>query len=259
MARKSRKARRQKARSAPLSKTEPKTHPGFVADLQPEAVLERYNSFIFNIIHDIQRALPGTRSMTDDLLSEGQLGLLDAYKRFDPEQGCAFTSFAYYRIKGSILDGLRRSGFLKRRQATTLAINQTACRLGEARNTSRSTSDSHDFNNQLGRVDATIVNMGVAWLVIKEALYDKSRQRHQLHPEQLLLESEDKRALHLALKSLSEEDRTVITRVYFQGHSFADIARDFNCSRSWISRVHTRALRRLSEILELASDTTLPP
>src|SRR5947209_17239832 len=50
----------------------------------------------------------------DDLVSYGTQGLLEAADRFDGRHGASFTTFAYYRVRGAIFDGLRRMGWLPR-------------------------------------------------------------------------------------------------------------------------------------------------
>src|SRR5450432_3541765 len=50
----------------------------------------------------------------DDLIGYGSKGLIEAAERFDPKHGVAFTTFAYYRIRGAMLDGLRTMGWYSR-------------------------------------------------------------------------------------------------------------------------------------------------
>ena len=50
----------------------------------------------------------------EDLVAYGLKGLIEAADRFDPRQRVRFTTFAYYRIRGAMFDGLRRMGWLKR-------------------------------------------------------------------------------------------------------------------------------------------------
>src|SRR3569833_2593524 len=50
----------------------------------------------------------------DDLVGYGSKGLIEAAERFDPAHGVAFTTFAYYRIRGAMLDGLRTMGWYSR-------------------------------------------------------------------------------------------------------------------------------------------------
>ena len=49
----------------------------------------------------------------DELIAYGQIGLLEAAERFDPKVGANFLTFAHYRIKGAIFDGLRKMGVFK--------------------------------------------------------------------------------------------------------------------------------------------------
>ena len=50
----------------------------------------------------------------DDLVAYGTQGLIEAAKRYDPSHGVAFTTFAYYRVRGAMYDGLRGMGWIPR-------------------------------------------------------------------------------------------------------------------------------------------------
>lgn len=261
MARRSRKNRRQAGLPGQQRVNPHKQAPEFTHDLDPQEVLKQYDTFIHAIIHDIQRSFPRTRTMTEDLHVEGQIGLLDAYKRFDPDAGCAFSSYAYYRVKGSIIDGLRRVGVFQRKHKSP-ALQQAACRLGEARQSAEGapeTASGGSLDAALNNVDQTIASMGVAWMLINDSLSNKEKQQHHRLPERVLLSKEAHQRLHLALNCLDKEEHTVITRVYFEDRSLADVARELKCSRSWTSRVHSRALRALAKQFQLSETPNSTP
>ncbi|HSP07431.1 MAG TPA: sigma-70 family RNA polymerase sigma factor, partial [Acidobacteriota bacterium] len=75
--------------------------------LSEEDLIEKYTP----LIRSLARQIRGRLSLTiefEDLESYGRLGLLEASRRFDYKLGVAFKTFAYYRIKGAIYDGLRK-------------------------------------------------------------------------------------------------------------------------------------------------------
>ena len=74
----------------------------------------------------------------DDLVAYGSTGLVEAARRWDPGRGVAFKTFAYYRIRGAIFDGLRKQGWLGKRafrryMAGTNALLQEELQLHAAR------------------------------------------------------------------------------------------------------------------------------
>src|SRR5438552_3641082 len=72
-------------------------------------------SFVRALAAQIKERLPRTIEY-EELVSYGTQGLLEAAQRFDPSGGARFATFAYYRIRGAIYDGLRQMGWLSRTQ-----------------------------------------------------------------------------------------------------------------------------------------------
>ena len=72
-----------------------------------EALVEQYRSFVTALAKKILRSLPSFVEL-EDLEGYGQIGLIEASRRFDPTRGVQFKTFAYYRIRGAIYDGIRK-------------------------------------------------------------------------------------------------------------------------------------------------------
>src|SRR3954470_24445964 len=62
----------------------------------------------------------------DDLRAWGHQGVLEAKARFDPGRGVRFSTFAYYRVRGAVLDGVRKQGWLRRRAYAKLKALEAA-------------------------------------------------------------------------------------------------------------------------------------
>src|SRR3954471_20841030 len=62
----------------------------------------------------------------DDLVSYGTQGLLEAAERFDGKHGASFTTYAYYRVRGAIFDGLRHMGWLSRGEYARFRVEERA-------------------------------------------------------------------------------------------------------------------------------------
>ena len=77
------------------------------ARASPDELAERYLSLVIPIARSFQKRLPSSVDF-DDLVGAGNLGLIDAARRFDPAQGASFGAFAKHRIRGAITDSLRR-------------------------------------------------------------------------------------------------------------------------------------------------------
>ena len=157
----------------------------------------------------------------DDLIAVGTEALLRAARRFDPERGVSFTSFVYLRVRGSMLEsiglvGPHSRGKVRRRagRPEPTRVLPTICPFDDHRVSLRGTDE------------------------IEEALasaIDTARLSARVVR---------------ALDTLDRNDQMIIRRHYFGGDSLLDIGRDLGRSKSWASRVHSRALGRLRDSLQ---------
>ncbi len=74
-------------------------------------MFEKYHYLVVGIVRKLKRGLP-FHADEDDLCADGSIGLLDAIARFDKSKNVAFPSYAGYRIRGQILDGLRKRNWM---------------------------------------------------------------------------------------------------------------------------------------------------
>src|SRR5205823_10191728 len=79
----------------------------------PDDLVFSHQGLVRAIARGIHRSFPSYIDL-DDLIGYGQLGLTQAARDFDPERGIQFSTFAYYRIRGAILDGANQMNWLKR-------------------------------------------------------------------------------------------------------------------------------------------------
>src|SRR5215813_7303908 len=80
-------------------------------DLSPEAL--KYLPLVKSIALQVKTKLPAHIEL-DDLIGYGSIGLMEAMSNFKTGRGTTFKTFAYYRIRGAIYDGLRKIGWLSR-------------------------------------------------------------------------------------------------------------------------------------------------
>ena len=76
-------------------------------------LVEQHLSLVQAIARKVKKTL-GARIDYDDLVAYGSKGLVEAAERYDARPGVAFTTFAYYRIRGAMFDGLRTMGWYSR-------------------------------------------------------------------------------------------------------------------------------------------------
>src|SRR5207253_1298256 len=81
-----------------------------------KTLLEKYGPYVRSLASQVRKQFSGSIEL-EELMAYGQVGLLEAANRFDPKVGANFLTFAHYRIKGAIFDGLRKMGVLKGSEA----------------------------------------------------------------------------------------------------------------------------------------------
>lgn len=153
----------------------------------------------------------------DELLSFAREGLLHAATRFNPNLG-DFLPYANIRIRGAIIDGLRTQGHLTRNRHAALDAEE-------------------ELGRHIGHLETFSVD-GVMHLGAEPATPDEELERAEL--------------LHLtqkALGALSFREQELLRRHYFEGERFDHVAEELGISKSWASRIHTKALGRLARSL----------
>ena len=89
------------------------------------ALAEQYMPYVRSIAGKIKKTVAKEIEF-EDLVEYGVIGLLEAADRFDAKHGVQFMTFAYYRIRGAIYDGLRGMGWMSRSEYTKARIEMRA-------------------------------------------------------------------------------------------------------------------------------------
>jgi RNA polymerase sigma factor FliA len=184
----------------------------------------------------------------DDLIAFGFRGLLEARERFDPSRGVQFTTFAHYRVRGAVLDGVRKMARLPRRvhqkRRAAEAIDWAIEAQGEAR---AATPEARaDLDATLAAVDDVLGKITATFML---AAVGQDESAAPESPEEQLIGATERQRLRVALETLPERERIVVTGMYFEGRNLDDIGAELGISKSWACRIHTRALGLLREQL----------
>ena len=207
-------------------------------------------------VHRIVGRIPSLVD-TEDLASDGVLGLMDAIDKFEPERSVKFKTYAEVRVRGAILDSLRRLDWapraLRRRgREVSRASDQLSQKFG------RRASDE-ELANALGvtleSLHALIDQLdGLAMgsfdpLETDEGQLDLA-EHATIDPQIHLDANEVARILAQAIEDLPERERRVVGLYYYEGRAMKEIASDLNIHESRVSQLHARAVQRLRSKLE---------
>ena len=216
------------------------------ASHEQEQFVREYEGFVRGAALQT-RAQLGLDTPLEDLIAFGFQGLLEARQRFDPEKGVAFKSFAYYRVRGAILDGVRAMARLPRRAYARLraaeALDELAEQGGEAR---AGAAQSFALDTKLRAIDGILGRVAAAYTVAVSA---EDAAQGAGSPEEALLHEERLTRMRSALQTLPERERHMIEGHYLHGKQLDTLSTELGISKSWGSRVHAHGLDLLRKAL----------
>jgi len=196
-----------------------------------------------------------------ELLSLGDLGLVEAASRWDPAGGASFATFAWYRVQGAILDGLRKSSNLPKRVWAQIVALRAAGELLEAQLKKEAAARAKgapvesDTRARLREVRAAMSAVQTAYVVATRS-FDEIE--HSPEPEESPEARIDREALRAridaAIAALPPRERALVEKHYVEGKNLLEAGEELGISKSWASRLHAQAVERLRT--SLAGDTS---
>ena len=233
--------------------------------LDPNAREERilkYAPLVKFIANRMAVRLPSHISK-EDLTSAGIVGLLDALDKFNPRMGIKFKTYAEHRIRGAILDELRKMDWIPR------SVRKEIHRIEDAITTARTKigREPEDFEvaKELGVDMNTYHGMigrarGVGLLSLEAIMPDSSileRAEQKLNtpsPFDELKIKELKKMVAKALSKLSKKEQTVMSLYYYDDMTLKEIAQILGLTESRISQIHSKVIITLRTKLKDAGD-----
>ena len=191
----------------------------------------------------------------DDLVSFGVFGLIDAIDKFDMEKDVKFETYASVRIRGSILDQIRKMDWIPRTLRQKQRKIDEAVKNIETR-TGAAASDS-DIAAELGISEdeyilwqsqlkiTNVVSLNEFMEQGNEPVMDARRNSHFSQPEEIIEKDELKKVLSEALALLTEKENKVILMYYYEDMTLKEISRVLSVSESRVSQLHTKALAKM--------------
>jgi RNA polymerase sigma factor for flagellar operon FliA len=212
----------------------------------------------------VQRMLPRKPAevAAEDLVSWGVVGLLDAMRKYDCKREAAFPTYAQYRIRGSILDYLRRCDWLPRsaRQKShdledaTLRLER---KLGRTPGMDEIAAELKMTLDQYARTVAVVG--GAPMLAASDVAFGRLEEGFSADdvvpdggdqgPMRKVLRKERVEILAKAIEQLPDKERIVVSFYYFEGLTMREMAEALHLTEGRISQLHSQAMGRLRELL----------
>lgn len=191
----------------------------------------------------------------DDLIGFGTIGLIDAIDKFDPDKNVKFETYASLRIRGAIIDEIRKLDWaprtLRKKQKELNHVIKTL------ENTLGRTPSDDEVMAQLGVNEETYLTLlqethmsALVFIEDYRLQVDNMRDVKEKDPEQEVEKKELTNQLANAIENLPEREKMVISLYYFEEMTLKEISTILEVSESRISQLHTKAVSRLRQRLE---------
>jgi RNA polymerase sigma factor for flagellar operon FliA len=193
----------------------------------------------------------GPYVQVDDLASQGRETLLAAARSFDPERGIPFRRWVCLRVRGAMIDSMRQNGSLPKRVYRKLRALQAAEHVHEAAAEEATPPAPEAADAKLGdQLGTAAMAMALGFLSMRqnEALDHAKDPDHS--PESNVGHAEILAKIKEAIAERPEQERVLLTRHYFEDVTFEEAARELGLSKSWASRLHTRAIEAIGRHLK---------
>ena len=237
-----------------------------VAPVTPQDRIVASLSFVESVARRVAASMPHTIDL-GDLVQDGMVGLIDAAHRYDDGRGIKFETFAERRVRGAMIDALRKDAWPRgvRRQRRELEAAREALR--------RETGAEPSLADLAARVGTDEARLGRT-IVRISTIESTSMLSSPDGPSEVMLPdvcvppetptpdrayeaSETRLRVRKALQSLPPRERKVIGLYYFRDVTMKQIGAQIGVNESRVSQLHARAIQRLQKALGGGFPTSL--
>jgi RNA polymerase sigma factor for flagellar operon FliA len=222
-----------------------------VENLGAEDQIIRHASLVKRIAYHLLNRLPPTVQV-DDLIQAGMVGLLEAASNFNPEMGASFETFAGIRIRGSMIDEIRRSDWTPRSvhrkfRSVTDAIRKIENETGED---ARDIDVAQALGISLSEYHQILIDSSSSRIYSIDTMEDNTQDAaipssSEQTPEEALSSDEYQRQLAESIRLLPEKEQLVMSLYYDDELNFREIGEILDVTESRICQLHGQALLRI--------------
>jgi len=229
-----------------------------VSASEPESkIVQQHAQLVKRIAQHLLGRLPACVQL-EDLIQAGMIGLLEAAKNYNVNKGASFETYASIRIRGSMLDEIRKGDWAPR------SVHRNTRRIAEAirvieNQTGRDARDqdvAQNLNLTLEEYHQLLQETNGCRMFayqdvgLEEDLVSESSMISGLTPLDKLQQDDFKRSLTKCIESLPERERMVLALYYDEELNLREVGEILGVSESRVSQIHSQAMVRLQSRLK---------
>lgn len=207
------------------------------------------------------RGMASGYAQEEDLVNQGMLALMDCLERYDDSKGARFETFAFLRIRGSLIDFVRSQDWVPHRaRSLQRRIDEAFQQLAHEKMREPQVAEVAAYMGLLPeKIESHLQYMNRASILSFEGLMQDAQENvsrmepespdTSLRPEESFCRQELTEVLARAVETLTEKERLVITLYYYEELKYADIARILDVVESRVCQIHTKAVKKLRDSL----------
>ena len=218
-----------------------------------ERFVAQHSTLVKKIALHLKKKLPSHIEL-DDLLQSGIVGLLEAKRSYKQGMGASFETYASIRIRGSIIDSLRKNSWISRDAAKNM------------RRISLVISEIEQRNQRQATMDEIIERLGVSaddyfkmtqeinvyhTIKLDEMNIEKIATENDINPENILQHENMKAHLQAVLPTLPEKEQVVLSLYYVEEFTLKQIAEVLDLTEARICQLHAQAIARVRNKMDI--------
>ena len=223
-----------------------------------EQIINKYANLV-KIVAGRMNIYTNSQIEYEDLIGYGIFGLIDAIDKFDYKKGYKFETYASLRIRGEIIDNIRKLDWIPRSLRQKNKIIEEAIEKFELEQGKAPTEEelSKILDMPIEQVKDYIKNYSLYNLISLDSYLEQNHEKpvdslienEKYLPEKILQQKEDKKMLIEAINSLTEKQKQVITLYYYEELTLKEISKILCVSESRVSQIHSTCMKILKNKL----------
>ncbi|MFZ4431070.1 MAG: sigma-70 family RNA polymerase sigma factor [Phycisphaerales bacterium] len=222
-----------------------------------ERLILEHQSFLRALVRNIASTLPHHVDY-DELVAFGQVGLTEAARSYEPGRGVLFTTFAHYRIRGAVFDGLRKMTWLP--PAARRCVREQSAADEVLRDAEESAGAPASGPVLAGRFASAVERLGAVFLISGLGEGDGHLNPPDRRAAATDAEAKEMHARLLrAMQRLPEDMSSLLRMLYIENRSMSDVGVALGRNKSTVCRRHAEAIDLLRTMIEPSPPSKTTP